>query len=57
MELRDFDRVFVRQANKRVRMELIIDDGVPDQCVWVPSGTEHSAQLGGLFGDIELEAD
>ncbi|HED15918.1 MAG TPA: NADH-quinone oxidoreductase subunit G [Gammaproteobacteria bacterium] len=57
MELRDFDRVFVRQANKRVRMELIIDDGVPDQCVWVPGGTEHSAQLGGLFGDIELEAD
>jgi len=57
MELRDLDRVFVRQANKRVRMELIVDDGIPDQCVWIPGGTENSAQLGSLFGDIELEAD
>lgn len=57
MELRDFDRVFVRQADKRIRMELLVDDGIPDQCVWIPAGTEYSAQLGGLFGDIELEAD
>ncbi len=57
MQLRDMDRVFVKQANNRIRMELVIDDGVPDQCVWIPGGTEHTAQLGDLFGDIELEAD
>jgi hypothetical protein len=38
-------------------MSLVIDDGIPDDCAWVPGATDQSAQLGAMFGTISLEAD
>jgi NADH-quinone oxidoreductase subunit G len=55
--LTDISRVLVRQGSVETSMELAIDDGVADGCAWISAGTEASANLGPMFGSIELEAD
>ncbi len=53
----DVVRVLVKQGGRQSSMALEIDDSIPDDCVWVPAACEGSAQLGPMYGPVELEAD
>ncbi|NOY67095.1 MAG: NADH-quinone oxidoreductase subunit G [Gammaproteobacteria bacterium] len=57
LKLDEVEKVLVRQSGEGTSMTLIIDDGIPDDCVWVPMATPESAKLGSVFATIELEAD
>ncbi|MCK4952003.1 MAG: hypothetical protein KAS48_09300, partial [Gammaproteobacteria bacterium] len=57
LKLQDAQRVRVRQDGAEVSMDMQIDNGIPDNCVWVPVGSPESAKLGAMFGEIELEAE
>ncbi len=45
----------VRQGTGQAVLPLVIDDSVPDGCVWVSAGLSGSAVLGPMFGAVELE--
>jgi len=36
-------------------MSLVIDESIPDGCVWISAAQENSLMLGDVFGPIELE--
>ncbi len=57
LRLEESERVLVRQGDARVSMALTIDDGIADECVWIPAGTRESARLGPMLGALELEPD
>jgi NADH-quinone oxidoreductase subunit G len=48
-------RVRVRQGEGDTILPLLIDDRVPPGCVWLPSGTAVTVELGPAFGAIHLE--
>ena len=56
LSLGDVPKVRVRQDGQSVYLSLVIDDAIPDGCIWIPAGIEFAAQLGSLFGPIEVEA-
>lgn len=49
------EKVKVKQGNAQVYMPLVIDDGIPDGCVWISAAMQNSSTLGEIFGPIELE--
>lgn len=51
------EKVLVLQGNNQCTMPMIMDESIATDCVWVPTATDASAQLGPMFGPIELEAD
>lgn len=57
LNLGNAERVRVKQDDCEVSMALQIDDGIADNCVWIPAGNSESAKLGAMFGPIALEAD
>jgi len=48
------DKVRVIQGSGEAVIEPWIDDGLPDNCVRIPTGCPESAELGAMFGDVEL---
>jgi len=51
-------------ANQEVRvvqdqysntLPVVIDEGVPDQCVFIPAGVKDSQSLGDAYGSVELQ--
>jgi len=52
--LNDGDRVLVRQNGSAVTLPARADNDVPDGCVWVPTGLPETAELGELFGPIDV---
>ncbi len=52
--LSDGDRVLVRQNGSAVTLPAKADNNVPEGCVWVPSGLPETAELGELFGPIDV---
>ncbi|HEC29630.1 MAG TPA: NADH-quinone oxidoreductase subunit G [Gammaproteobacteria bacterium] len=55
--LGDADKVLVSQGGDRVSVPLVIDDGIPEDCVWLPIGTPAGVNLSSLFASLEMEAD
>ncbi|MCW9015204.1 MAG: NADH-quinone oxidoreductase subunit NuoG [Gammaproteobacteria bacterium] len=51
----DSDKVKVNQNNGHAYLSLVIDDGIPDGCVWISAGVQATSSLGENFGPIELE--
>ncbi len=50
-------QVLVRQGGRHAAiLPLILDEGVPMNCAWIPSGLEAVRGLGSSFGSIKLEA-
>lgn len=49
------DEAAVLQGNGRAVSAVVIDQAVPDDCVWFPAGVDGSEVLGGMFGDVNLE--
>ena len=52
--LSDGDRVLVRQNGSAVTLPAKADNNVPEGCVWVPMGIPETAELGELFGPIDV---
>jgi len=52
--LADGDRILVRQNGSAVTLPARADNNVPDGCVWVPNGLPETAELGDLFGPIDV---
>ncbi len=52
--LRDVEQVAVTQNGNRTVLPLVLDGGVPDNCVVVPAATEATRELGTSFGPVEL---
>jgi hypothetical protein len=47
----------VRQGSRHEAiLPLILDEGVPMNCAWIPTGLEAVRGLGSGFGSIKLEA-
>ncbi len=53
----DGQQVNVQQGAVRAELQVVIDEGVPDNCVFIPIGVEHSTELGAAFGSVELLTD
>jgi NADH-quinone oxidoreductase subunit G len=49
------DVVRVVQAQHHGQLPVVIDEGVPDQCVFIPAGVQDSQSLGDAYGSVELE--
>ena len=48
------EMVNVRQDNGTAHLQIVLDEGVPDQCVFIPMGVQGAEKLGSGFGTIEL---
>ncbi|MBD3618451.1 MAG: NADH-quinone oxidoreductase subunit G [Chromatiales bacterium] len=53
--LLDAERVRVRQGDASAALDLVIDDGIPAGCVWVPAGVAETIELADAFGAVEIE--
>ena len=49
------DSVRVTQGEGSAEMTVTIDDGVPDQCVWLPGAVPAGSALGCSFGEVSVE--
>ncbi|MEN9471011.1 MAG: dehydrogenase chain [Pseudomonadota bacterium] len=49
--------VRLRQGEGQALLTLLIDERVPDHCVYVPAGYEETADLGESFGVVEIYAE
>ena len=47
--------VRVAQAEYSNNLPVVIDEGVPDQCVFIPAGVKDSQTLGDAYGSVELQ--
>nr|VFJ47719.1 MAG: NADH dehydrogenase subunit G [Candidatus Kentron sp. DK] len=54
LRIREGESVSATQEGFRKTLPVIIDDRVPDDCVWLPAGGADSMGLGGRFGEIAL---
>ena len=45
----------LRQGNAASSLPVVVDDRVPDGCVWLPTGVPGSESLGAAFGHVTLE--
>ena len=55
LSLAEGDNIRVTQGEGIAEMSVTIDDGVPDNCVWLPAALPASAALGCSFGEISVE--
>jgi NADH-quinone oxidoreductase subunit G len=53
--LGDAEHVLLRQDGAAVELPLVVDAGIADGCVWIPTGTAVGAALGSAFGLVEIE--
>ncbi|MFO1432136.1 MAG: NADH-quinone oxidoreductase subunit NuoG [Candidatus Competibacteraceae bacterium] len=56
MGLTGAERAMVKQNGAEVVLPLVVDEAIPDGCVWVPSGLPATAALGPSIGPVELGA-
>ncbi|CAN5381393.1 NADH-quinone oxidoreductase subunit NuoG [soil metagenome] len=45
----------VTQGRGKAILPVIVDEGIPNHCVWVPAGYPETAELGEPFGEIEVK--
>ncbi len=55
IKLADSNEVQVKQGKGTAVLPLRIDEGIPDGCVYVPSGIDAVKHLSGAYGKISLE--
>lgn len=47
--------VTVKQGDTSTTLSLVIDDTIPDSCVWIPSAVEGNDLLGAAFQEVSIE--
>jgi NADH-quinone oxidoreductase subunit G len=52
--LMDASRARIRQSGNEVSLPLVLDEGIPKGCVWVPAGLPETDRLGPMFGRVDL---
>ena len=55
LRLGDVREVVVRQGGVQVQLPLVINNGVPMGCVWIPTGVQGSTELASSFGPISVK--
>jgi NADH-quinone oxidoreductase subunit G len=55
LRLRSGDNVRIRQGAGEAVLAAAVDDGVPENCVRVPTGCAETSTLGAMFGEVSLE--
>ncbi len=54
LNLTDGSKTTVKQGDGEANLAVIIDDKIPDNCVFIPAGFSETAKLGASFGIIEI---
>jgi NADH-quinone oxidoreductase subunit G len=49
------DKVLVKQREGQARLDVAVDDRLPDDCVRVSAAHASTASLGPMFGSVTLE--
>ena len=49
------EKVKVSQSGGHVYLPLVIDDNIPQGCVWISAAVQSSVSLGDIYGPVELE--
>ena len=49
------ESVRVVQGEYQAQLPVVIDEGVPDQCIFIPSGVDANQSLGDAYGSTELQ--
>jgi anaerobic selenocysteine-containing dehydrogenase len=44
----------VMQSNTRVNLPIYIEDAIPDDCAFIPTGVTGSVELGVSYGPVEV---
>lgn len=47
--------VRVVQDQYSTNLPVVVDEGVPDQCVFIPAGVKDSQSLGDAYGSVKIE--
>lgn len=47
-------KVSVKQGDNVANLSVIIDEKIPDDCVYIPAGFSETAKLGESFGNVEI---
>jgi len=55
LKLQGAEKVCIKQNDKTTVMSLVIDEGVADNNISIPSGLVETAGLGGAYGAITVE--
>lgn len=55
--LKEGQIVQVKQGLANARLSVLIDERLPNDCVWIPAGCEETSTLGESFGAIEINAE
>ena len=53
-QLGEGDTVSISQAGGKVTLPVKLDDGVPENCVWIPAGLKETQSLGNTCSPVEL---
>jgi len=54
LHLKEGKLLMVKQGEGEAELPVLVDNAVPDQCVWIPAACEETAALGESFGPIEI---
>ena len=52
--LGDNETVVVIQSNHRITLPLYIEEAIPDNCAFIPTGVASSVELGDSYGSVEV---
>ena len=52
--LKSNELVTIKQGESEIMLPVIIDDCIPDGCIWIPAAYEETAQLSESFGTINI---
>ncbi len=47
-------QINLKQNNESCKSSVIIDDSIPDNCIYLPNGTQQASKMGCSFSSIEL---
>ncbi|TNF35780.1 MAG: NADH-quinone oxidoreductase subunit G, partial [Gammaproteobacteria bacterium] len=53
--LKGAEKVKVNQSGGHIYLPLVIDDRIPQGCVWISAAVQSSLSLGDIYGPVELE--
>ena len=56
LDLGNASQALVRQNGAEVVLPLVLDEGVPTGCAWIPAGLEGTKRLGPSYGPVEVHA-
>lgn len=54
LHIKERKLLLVKQGDGEAELPVLIDNTIPDQCVWIPAAYEETATLGESFGVIEI---